>query len=156
LSILDKIKIDFKHVGYGRSTSGWNDSDETKFNNFEATIHFDNKSIRIPYNVATVDLKDSMNQMFENMFRIDLIGRIIIDCYPFESVDQVKSCLEKKGIKESDEYYQKAFEDVNAQSKKYRTLFTENDLQQMKKELRQWLDDHPKEAEIYGKLELEY
>lgn len=153
--ILDDIKVDFLHIGYGKSQTGFNVNDNVDYNQFEVTISYNDKKIRHPYNVGTVNLKGVMNNVLENMFKIDLIGRIIIDCYPFKSKEEVKSCLVKKGFDESEEYYQQAFDDVKAQSEKFRTLFTENDLQQMKKELKDWLRLHPEEAKTYGKLELE-
>ena len=150
--ILDNIKIDFNHIGYGKSTTGIDVNDTTLYNQFEVTISYDGKSIKLPYNVGTVNLKGALNEVMEGMFKIDLIGRIIIDCYPFDSVEQLKQCLTEKGFDEKEEFYQEAFDDVKAQSEKFRTLFTENDLQEMKKELKAWLETHPEEAKTYGKI----
>lgn len=154
MTILDKIQIDFKHIGYGKSSIGFNVNDTTEFNQFEVTISYNGKSIKIPYNVGTVNLKGILNDPLINMFKIDLVGRIIIDCYPFDSIEELEIEMKGKGFDESDEFYQQAFDDVKAQSKKFRTLFTENDLKEMKIALQNWLDAHPNEAKTYGKLEM--
>lgn len=152
MRILDKIKVNFLHIGYGKSQTGFNVNDDINYNQFEVTISYNGKKIKHPYNVGTVNLKGVMNEVLENMFKIDLIGRIIVDCYPFKSKEEVKSCLVKKGFDESEEYYQQAFDDVKAQSEKFRTLFKETDLHEMKNELKDWLRLHPEEAKTYGKL----
>jgi hypothetical protein len=139
-SILDQIKIDFKWVGVGKSLSGINPNDKTKFSNFIVKISYNNKSARIPYSIANVD--DLSMKKFD-LLKIDLVGRIVIDCYPFKTITELKSCLIKKGYKEDDEFYEQLFEDVKAQARKFRTLFTEYDLMFLKTELRDWFDRNP-------------
>ncbi len=140
MSILNEIKIDFKFVGVGKSLSGINPDDKTQFTNFVVKISYSNKSVRIPYSIANVD--DLSIQKFD-LLKIDLVGRIVIDCYPFKSITELKSCLTEKGYDEDDEFYEQLFEDVKAQARKFRTLFTEYDLMFLKTELREWFDRNP-------------
>lgn len=140
MSILDQIKIDFKYVGIGKSLSGINPDDKTQFTNFVVKISYLDKSVRIPYSIANAD--DLSIQKFD-LLKIDLVGRIVIDCYPFKTITELKSCLIEKGYDEDDEFYEQLFEDVKAQARKFRTLFTEYDLMFLKTELREWFDRNP-------------
>lgn len=155
MTILDKIDIDFKFIDYGQSTISIDPKNESKdYNNFEVKISYNGKSVKIPYCYQGINLKGIMSEVMDNMFKIDLIGRIIIDCYPFKSVYELKSCLDDKGFaQEPISYYEQLFNDVQEQSKKYRTLFTENDLKALKFELGDWLDAHPKEAQSLERID---
>jgi hypothetical protein len=149
LTILDKIKIDFKYVGVGKSLSGVNPDDKTQFNNFVVTISYINKSVKIPYSIANVD--DLSVKKFD-LLKIDLVGRIVVDCYPFKTITELKSCLIEKGYDEDDEFYEQLFEDVKAQAKKFRTLFTEYDLMFLKSEIGDWIDANPQLTKIFRGL----
>lgn len=151
MTILEKINIDFKYAGFGKSLSGINQSDDTKFNNFVVTVSYNKKNVRIPYSISSID---GLSNEKLDLMKIDLIGRIIIDCYPFKTITEMKDCLIKKGYDEDEAFFIQLFDDVNAQSTKYRTLFTESDLNQLKFELSEWLDKHP-ELTIGGPLEIE-
>lgn len=156
LTILDKIKIDFNYIGYGKPTCGVNEHDTSEdYNNFEVAISYNGKTEKISYSFEAVNLKGIMSDVLENMFNIDIIGRIIIDCYPFKTIEELKSCLRDKGFEETEEYYQQLYNDIHAQSRKFRRLFTENDLSELKIELQDWLDTHPEEAKRFGKLEIQ-
>jgi len=152
--MIDQIEVDFKYVDYGRSTSGIIE-DDTEFNNFELTVSYKGKKVKLPYSIGNVNLKGLDNTHLQGIFKMDLIARIIIDCYPFKTVQELKECFIEKGYKESEhfeEFCKQAFADVNAQSEKWRSLFTENDLQQLKRELRDWFDAHPEHT--LGKIEI--
>jgi len=156
MTILDQIDIDFKYIDYGQSTISIDPKNNSKdYNNFEVKISYNGKSVKIPYCYQGINLKGIMSEVMDNMFKIDLIGRIIIDCYPFKSVYEIKSCLDDKGFEQQPiSYYEQLFNDVQEQSKKYRTLFTENDLKALKFELGDWLDSHPEESQSLETLEI--
>ena len=157
MTIIDNIDIDFTFIDYGQSTISIDPNpknDSKDYNNFEVKISYNGKFVKIPYCYQNINLKGIMSDVMERMFKIDLIGRIIIDCYPFKSVYEVKSCLDDKGFEQQPiSYYEQLFNDVQEQSKKYRTLFTESDLIALKSELGDWLDAHPKEAQSLEKID---
>jgi len=154
LTVLENIDIEFKHIDYGQSTISINpDSNSKDYNNFEVKISYNNKSVKIPYCYQGINLKGIMSDAMVNMCKMDLIGRIHEDSYPFKSVYEIKSCLDDKGFKQQPiSFYEQLFEDALKQSEKYRTLFTENDLKALKLELADWLDSHPNESKSLRSL----
>ena len=155
--MLDKIQVDFKYIDFGRSTSGFDDHDDdgVEFNNFELTVSYNGKKVKLPYSIGNLNIKGLNNSHLQGIFKMDLVARIITDCYPFKTIKELKNCFISKGYEESEEFEelcQQAFADVNAQSEKWRKLFTENDLKQLKIELQDWFDSHPEHT--IGKIEI--
>lgn len=148
MTIIDKIKMTFKFTGFEPYSSSFNERDNTSQNNYEVTIAYKGEELKFPYAFGTVNLDGLVTEVIESMFKFDILGKIVIDCFPPESFEKFKEEFETKGFK--DDYLKEVYTDITAQSEKLRTLFDDNDLEQMKTDLSDWFDNHPNEADSLG------
>lgn len=155
MTIIDNVNVDFKFTGCGRSPSG-NADDDIVYNNFDLTVAYNGKKVKLPYSVGNIDLKGLKEKHLQGIFKMDLLARVIIDCYPFETIDELREAMIEKGYdckaNDFEETCKQTFEDIKAQAQKWRTLFTDDDIEQIKTELQAWFDQHPEHT--IGKLEI--
>jgi len=146
--------MSFSFTGFEPYSVGFDEEDNTKQNNYEVTISYKERELKFPYAFGTTNLEGMVTSVLESMFKLDILGKIVVDCYPPKSIDGLKQMFHTKGFK--DDYLQTVLIDITAQSDKLRKLFDENDLQELKLELSDWFDNHPSEAKSLGwKREME-
>jgi len=154
LTIIEQIKMSFSFTGFEPYSVGFDENDDTKQNNYEVTISYKGKELKFPYAFGNTNLEGMVTDVLENMFKLDILGKIVVDCYPPKSIDELKQMFYTKGFK--DDYLKTVLVDITAQSDKLRKLFDENDLQELKIELSDWFNSHPSEAKSLGwKKEME-
>lgn len=148
-TIIDKIRMSFRFAGFEPYSVGFEETD-LKQNNYEVTIFYNGKQLKFPYAFGSSSLEGLVTDVIENMFKLDILGKIVVDCYPPESYEKFKDEYKTKERGMTEQFTKSAYTDIVAQSDKLRTLFEESDLRQLHLELSDWFATHPNEAKSLG------
>ena len=140
INIIDEIKIDFKYTGFGKNVNGFNEQNETNYNNFDVTIQFKGKSIKLAFAAGTENLQGIVSDAWKNFFKIDILERIVIDCFPPNSFEEFYNEFKHEFQKDISK---NIYADVIAQSNKLRTLFDNQSLGLLETALIEWENKHP-------------
>jgi isopentenyl phosphate kinase len=147
MSILDQIKMEFKFTGFEPYSVGFEDSN-IKQNNYEVSITFKGRKVKFPYAFGITNLQGLTSKVIENMFKLDILAKIVIDCYPPQTFEEFKKEFKRDEMK--DDFLESSYKDIMAHSEKLRSLFSDDDLTKMKTALSHWFEAHPNEASALG------
>ncbi len=141
MNILDEIKVEFRHTGFTNHPKGLGEDTE-KRNNYDIFIRYKDRQIREAYSAGDEDLGKQVPQDLQELFKIDVLNHIVKD---IRTLPETFEIFKEEYAVEflSEEQIKSAYDDIVSQVEKYKTIFEQNDVEQIKSALLDWMNSHP-------------